>query len=145
MPVSPDQWRRRMKKNEEPTKVDEMKLIWRISEKPTAEAVASLVETKVITPEEARSILFREEVKQSDEVEALKEMIKTLQGMVENLLSRQSGMVTVPYKKVIEVSERSNPYWRKYWTTGDLMLTANSDGRTLSSSSGGTTTYTLSI
>lgn len=136
MPVSPDQWRRRMKKNEEPAKADEMKLIWRISEKPTAEAVASLVETKVITAEEARSILFREEVKQSDEVEALKEMINTLQGMVQDLLSRQRGIVTVPYKRVIEVSERSNPYWEKYWVTGDLMLSTNS---------GSGTTYTLSI
>lgn len=125
-----------MKKNEEPAKADEMKLIWRISEKPTAEAVASLVETKVITAEEARSILFREEVKQSDEVEALKEMINTLQGMVQDLLSRQRGIVTVPYKRVIEVSERSNPYWEKYWVTGDLMLSTNS---------GSGTTYTLSI
>lgn len=125
-----------MKKNEA-TQVEEKQLVWRISEKPTAEAVASLVETKVITPEEARTILFREEVKQSDEVEALQEMVKTLSEMVKELLSRQSSVTLVPYTKVVTVPRRWEPYW---------INAAGTTGVTMSSTSaGGQTTYTLSV
>jgi hypothetical protein len=131
-------WRQRMKKNEETTKVEETKLVWKLKDLPDAEAVASLVETKVITPEEARGILFREEVKQSDEVEALKEMVATLQGMVKEFLSRPTGIVNVPYTRVIEVPARQNPYWNKYWT-------ATAGNTTLTTTNSGNAVYTLSI
>ena len=56
----------------------EKKLTWKFKELPTASEVAQLVETGVIKPKEARDILFKEEVKQSDEVEALKDSVKHL-------------------------------------------------------------------
>lgn len=124
-----------MKKNETTQVEEEKKLIWKMKDLPTAEAVASLVETKVITPEEARTILFKEEVEQSDEVEALKEMVNTLQEMVKELISRANKVQYIPYTKVVEVPSRTNPYWQKYWTTGTTLTTSNS----------GNTVYTLSI
>lgn len=127
-----------MKKNETTKVEEEKKLIWKMKDLPTAEAVASLVETKVITPEEARTILFKEEVKQSDEVEALKEMVATLQEMVKEFLSRPSGVVNLPYTRVVEIPARQNPYWNKYWstTTGSSTLTTTNNGNSV---------YTLSI
>lgn len=117
---------------------EEKKLVWKLKELPTAEAIADLVDTKVITPEEARDILFKEEAKQSDEVEALKEMVKTLQEMVHDLLSRQNNITLVPYTKVVEVPIKTTPYWDRYWTcTG---TTTSSSGNT-----DGFTTYTLSM
>jgi hypothetical protein len=124
-----------MKKNEETQ--EEKKLVWKFKDLPTASEVANLVETKVITPEEARTILFKEEFKKSDEVEALQEMVKTLSEMVKDLMSRQSNVTLVPYTKVVTVPRRWEPYW---------INAAGSTGVTMSSTSaGGQTTYTLSV
>lgn len=117
---------------------EEKKLVWKMKDLPTAEAVASLVETQVITPEEARAILFKEEVKQSEEVEALKEMVNTLQEMVKALLARSNDVHYVPFTKVINVPANANPYWNRYWSN-------TSGATTLTTHNGGTTTYTLSI
>ena len=126
-----------MKKNET-MQVEEKKLVWKLKDLPDAEAVASLVETQVITPEEARAILFKEEVKQSDEVEALKEMVNTLQDMVKTLIARSNDVQYVPFTRVITVPANATPYWNRYWS--------NTAGTTtLTSSGGGKTTYTLSI
>lgn len=126
-------------------KAEEKKqLVWKLSEKPSGHVVAELVAQGVITKDEARSILFREEVKESDEIIALKEMVNALKEMVKDLLSRQNNVTLVPYTKVIEVPTRIKPYFDRYWT--------NSSGTTLggyvdttTSTSNGTTIYTMSI
>jgi polyhydroxyalkanoate synthesis regulator phasin len=117
---------------------DEKKLVWKLQEKPSGHVVAELVAQGVIDKEEARSILFREEVKRSDEVEALEEMVKTLSEMVKELMSRQNTVTLVPYTKVVTVPRRYEPYW---------INAAGSTGVTMSSTSGNNveTTYTLSI
>lgn len=126
-----------MKKNEETQ--EEKKLVWKFKDLPSAEAVSSLVKENVITPEEARSILFREEVKRSDEVEALQEMVKTLSEMVKDLMSRSQSVTLVPYTKVVTVPRRYEPYW--------INAVGSTGGITMSSTSGtsGNTTYTLSV
>ena len=125
-----------MKKNEETQ--EEKKLVWKFKDLPSAEAVSSLVKEKVITPEEARSILFKEEVKKSDEVEALQEMVKTLSEMVKDLISRSQSVTLVPYTKVVTVPRRYEPYW--------MNAVGKTGGITMSSVTGtsGNTTYTLS-
>ena len=125
-----------MKKDEETQ--EEKKLVWKFKDLPSAEAVSSLVKEKVITPEEARSILFREEVKRSDEVEALQEMVKTLSEMVKDLMSRSQSVTLVPYTKVVTVPRRYETYW--------INAVGNAGGITMSSVPGtsGNTTYTLS-
>lgn len=116
----------------------EKKLVWKFKDLPTASEVANLVDMKIITAEEARSMLFKEEVKQSDEVEALKEMVNALQEMVNELISR-SSVQYVPFTKVVEIPSRANPYWDKYWLkTGTISTTATTG-------SNGNTVYTMSI
>lgn len=123
-----------MKKNEETQ--EEKKLVWKFKDLPSAEAVSSLVKEKVITPEEARSILFREEVKSGDEVEALQEMVKTLSEMVKDLIARSQNVTLMPYTKVVTVPRRYEPYW----VSGNSGITMSSTART-----GENITYTLSI
>lgn len=127
----------KMKKNEETQ--EEKKLVWKFKDLPSAGAIASLVEQKVITAEEARGILFKEEAKKSDEVEALQEMVKTLSEMVKDLMSRSQGVTLVPYTKVVTVPRRYEPYW--------INAVGNTGSLTMSSTSGtsGSTTYTLSV
>lgn len=127
-----------MKKNEENVAKQETKLIWKMKELPTAESIGKLVDTKVITPEEARAILFKEEVKQSDEVEALKEMVESLQAMVKDLLARNNNITFVPYTRVVEIPNRHTPYWDKYWTDGTVLCSTTG-------TTSGHTTYSLSI
>lgn len=123
---------------------EEKKLVWKFKDLPNASEVAQLVETEVITPEEARTILFKEEIKQSDEVEALKEMVNTLQEMVKDLLSRPKDIQYIPYTKVVEVAPRYKPYWDRVWmstrTDGEF-ITARSDA----GATNGSTAYTLSV
>lgn len=124
----------------EAAKAEEMKLVWKFKELPTASEVAKLVETGVIKPEEGRNILFREEEKKSDEVEALKAMVEALQEMVKDLISRQSNITLVPYTKVVEVPKRFGPYW--------VNAVGGSGTISLSSTAGynsGTTQYTMSV
>ena len=131
-----------MKKNET-TQVEEKKLVWKLKDLPDAEAVASLVQTKVITPEEARGILFKEEVKQSDEVEALKLMVRVLQEMVKDLMNRPRDIQYVPYTKIVEVPNRLSPYWinaiGSSTDLGTLRLTSKTTGYA------GNASYTLSV
>lgn len=117
----------------------EKKLTWKLKELPTADSIGRLVDTGVITPQEARDILFKEEEKQSDEVEALKEMVNTLQEMVKDLMNRDQRVNFAPYTRVIEVPRRHEPYWEKVWCdTSGTTLTATTGNRYK-------TNYTLSI
>jgi len=124
---------------------EEKKLVWKMKELPNADSIGKLVDTKVITAEEARSILFKEEVKQSDEVEALKEMVNALKEMVKDLLSRQNNVTLVPYTKVIEVPTRIRPYFDRYWASGSSGGTLNGYVDTTTTTGSGTTTYTMSV
>lgn len=128
-----------MKKNEENVSKQETKLIWKMKELPTADSIGKLVDTKVITPEEARAILFKEEVKQSDEVEALKEMVESLKEMVQTLIARNNSITLVPYTRVVEVPAKARPYWDKYWSDNTTWCSTTTE------SNGGYTTYSLSI
>lgn len=129
-----------MTKNEKTQ--EEKKLVWKMKELPSADSIGNLVDTKVITPEEARAILFKEETKQSDEVEALKEMVKTLQEVVKDLQERARNVQLVPYTKIVEIPVRRTPYWDKYWFDGSGI---NMMSATTVSSNSGKTAYSLSI
>ena len=63
------------------------KLNWRLTDLPTAGEVAELVDSEVITKEEARDILFNEkEATSTKEVEALKEQIKFMDNLLTGLI-----------------------------------------------------------
>lgn len=118
---------------------EEKQLVWKLAEKPSGHVVAELAAQGVIDKEEARSILFREEVKQSDEVVALKQMVSTLSEMVQELMNRPRGVQFVPYTKVVEVPRRYQPYWvNAVGSTGGTLTMSSTSGAS------GNTTYTLS-
>lgn len=122
-------------------KTEEKKLVWKMKELPTADSIGKLVDTKVITAKEARAILFKEDSKESTEVEALKEMVDALQEMVTDLLNRPQGVQIVPYTKIVEVPTRIAPYWDRHWSngsTGGLTVNATTGDRI-------NTVYTLSV
>lgn len=75
-------------------------LTWRLKELPTGDDVATLVEQKVITKEEARDLLFSK-TKQEDKptIEALKKQIEFLEGLVREL-ANNGGNTTYVYKYV---------------------------------------------
>jgi hypothetical protein len=127
-----------MTKKEEETPKN--KLTWRLSDLPTASEVASLVDSNVLSIDEARQILIKEEVPKSnsEEIEALKDMVAKLQETVKDLLSRPPT-INIPFTKVIEVPRRYRPYWETtflnsggvYGSTGiktDMATAVNGNG-----------------
>ena len=71
-------------------------LNWRLKELPDAVDVAELVDKKVITPEEARELLFNDskEVDKDEKVKALKEQIEFLEKIVDALSHNRTQTIT---------------------------------------------------
>lgn len=70
------------------------KLTWRLSKLPTPEEIQVLVNDKIITKEEAREILFREEEVEKDrDLDSYKQEIKFLRELVEKLSSSNRTVV----------------------------------------------------
>lgn len=130
-----------MTKKEEETPKN--KLTWRLSDLPTASEVASLVDSNVLSIDEARQILIKEEVPKSnsEEIEALKDMVGKLQETVNDLLSRPPT-INVPYTKVIEVQPRFRPYWDTIFMNNTLNR-SNGLSTISTAANDGKTTYTL--
>ena len=70
-------------------------LKWKLKDLPNGDEIAQLVEQKVITPEEARKILFNEEKEDTNQVAALKEEVKFLRDLVDTLASKHNGYTTI--------------------------------------------------
>ncbi len=70
---------------------NEKTLNWRLSDLPTAGEVAELVDSEVITKEEAREILFTQASSSDEKVKALEEQVAFLQGLVETLAKNRSA------------------------------------------------------
>lgn len=112
-----------MTKNKEP-------LVWRLKEKPSAEGVASLVEQKIITPEEGREILFNKsdsrekEQRLTDKVSALQEEVEFLRELSDKLASKTSNGWTYVYNSVNDYKP-SYAGWRHNYLTcmGDTTVT----------------------
>lgn len=83
-------------------------LKWRLGKLPSPEEVQSLVKDKIITNEEARSILFSEETEEDVDKDALKSEIKFLRELVDKLSTEKSKVVEII--KTIQV-----PYYHYGW------------------------------
>jgi len=97
-------------------------LNWRLQDLPTAGEVAELVNSEVITKEEAREILFSEKDKtqiSNEQIQAYKEQIEFLQGLVTKL-SAHSANRFIGYNYTFTTPK---VYWDKMW-----MTTANTVG-----------------
>lgn len=63
---------------------------WRLPQLPTGNEIASLVEQKVISTDEARQILFKKEDKDSDRIKALEEQVEFLKDLIQ---AQSNGVV----------------------------------------------------
>ena len=82
-------------------------LKWRLSKLPTVEELLQLVKDKVITQEEAKEILFSSETQEDRDKDSLKEEIKFLKQVVENLSRNNSA-------RIVEVIREVEKPWRPY-------------------------------
>lgn len=82
------------------------KLSWRLSKLPTVSEVKELLDAKIITQEEAKEILFKDE--EDVDVKALKEEIKFLKKLSERLADSPSKIV-----ETIRYIEK--PYYNHGW------------------------------
>lgn len=113
-------------------------LKWRLSELPTGDEVASLVEQKVITTDEAREILFNEEKEDSNKVAALKEEVKFLRELCDTLAAKSNGWTTI-----IREYERYKPSY-PIWYSSYGGIVNSTAGSTITTTGGVTGTYSVS-
>lgn len=122
-----------MKKNEDEK---QKTLIWRLSELPSASEVAQLVDSEVITKEEAREILLKHQSSGDEKVKALEEQVEFLQDLVHKLASR-TNLTLAPYTRTI-----STP--AVYWSNTNKALD-DSGIKWSTGSTAGSGSYTMSI
>jgi hypothetical protein len=124
---------KKMKKNNED---NQKTLKWRLSELPTAGDVAELVDSGVITPEEAREILFTEASSSDEKVKALEEQLAFMQDLVKQLAGRNPTTFVQPFSRVVTTPTI-------YWASTSKSL--HDSGLTMTSSSGRSGELTLSV
>ena len=107
-------------------------LKWRLGKLPTSDEVLKLVNDKIITKEEAREILFNEEIPTERDKESLEQEIKFLKEIVEKL-SNNNRTAIVEVIKEVQI-----PYYKYTWTQPYVTWT---NGSTLTDCSDGGTTY----
>ena len=93
------------------------KLVWRLGERPTPAELIALVNNKIITQEEAKEILLKEEANTDRDEKSLKTEIEFLRKLVEKLSDRSQIITTI---KEIEVPYRTYPWYNPYvtWSIG---------------------------
>ncbi len=93
------------------TKIWKTKIVWRLKESPTSQALRELVKDKILSNEEAREILFSsesiEENKDNRDIESLKSEIKFLRELVDKLSQNNNT-------KIIEVIKEVEKPWKQY-------------------------------
>ena len=104
-----------------------MNLKWRLGKLPTVEELLSLINNKLITQEEAKTLLFSSE-KETD-VKSLEEEIKFLRGLVEQLSKNNSS-------RIVEVIREVEKPWRRYpWYNPYVVWCTNTEGSATTSGS----------
>ena len=96
-------------------------LVWRLTKLPTAEELKTLVDAKILTPEEVKQMLVRvedvdEEEKKidRDELKELKEEMAVLRKLVLEISARTPSTITIIEREI----ERWKPwrYPQPWWT-----------------------------
>jgi hypothetical protein len=84
-------------------------LKWRLGKLPTSDEVLKLVNDKIISKEEAREILFNEEVQTERDKKSLEDEIKFLKEIIEKLSNNNTT-------KIVEIiKEVKVPYYQWNW------------------------------
>ena len=82
-----------------------IKLVWRLSTRPTVDEVLKLVEKKLLTNEEAKQILFSSETEETKDIKSLEAKIKFLEEVIEGLTRGVSRVEII----------RQTPIYYKQW------------------------------
>lgn len=101
-------------------KMTKKNLTWKLKEMPTGGELAELVDTGVISKEEAREIMFGSPENDKEKIEALEKLVDFLQDLVKEMSKNKSDPVYIPYVKTLEY--RPTPYWDKYWMNTEKVL-----------------------
>lgn len=112
------------------------KLIWRLKEQPTTESLRELVRDKILTNDEARSILFSSETEESRDKASLESEIKFLRDLIEKLSQNK------PQNKpqIVEVIRQTDtPYYYNDWYKPYLYWCNTSPGGSSVTLTAGTT------
>lgn len=117
-------------------KMTKKDLVWRLKERPSVSEISSLVADKIITQEEARSLLFNENstLDDSEKLKALQKQIEFLEGLVKEL-SKNQHITTVPVY-IDRYIERWRPTYNPIWLSvgsslaGSGKITATSSTNT---------------
>lgn len=101
------------------------KLIWRLKESPTTEALRELVKDKILTNDEAREILFSSEEQTERDKKSLEEEIKFLRQLVEKLSQSRSQIIEVI--KEVKVPYIHYQWYKPYeiWCGGTMTTTTD--------------------
>lgn len=106
-------------------------LKWRLSELPTGDEVASLVEQKVITTKEARQILFNEGKDDSKKVKELSEEVKFLRELCDKLAAKSNGWTTI-----IREYQQYKPIYPTWYTGYSGVINTGATSGSLTTTSG---------
>ena len=106
------------------------KIVWRLAKLPTPDELRDLIAEKIITKEEARDILFKEQEEGRDE-KSLKNEIVFLRKLVEKLSQSNSQIITT-IREVETPAYRTYPWYSMYdvWC-GSTTTVTNSNGEVL--------------
>lgn len=112
-----------------------MNLKWRLGKLPTVEELLKLIENKLITQDEAKTMLFSSE-KEGD-IKSLEEEIKFLRGLVEQLSKNNSSRIVEVIREV-EKPWRQYPWYNPYvvWCTNTLRGTSSGSDTCTTSGTG---------
>lgn len=90
-------------------------VVWRLKTLPSIDEIRGLVADKLLTPEQAKDILFSEETIEPKTKEDLEGEIRFLRGLVDKLSADRVNEVV----RYIEIEKPARPhYWYdRYWIT----------------------------
>lgn len=112
-------------------------LTWKLKEMPTGGELADLVETGVITKEEAREIMFGTTENDKEKIKALEEQLEFLRSLVTELSkNRTVSHITWSYPNPIRYY--NSVYWDK---TNTVLCNAGMNLESFSTTSGGSGPY----
>lgn len=118
-------------------------LTWKLSELPTAGELADLVDSEVISKEEAREIMFGSAENDKEVIKTLQDQLEFLQDLVKELSKRNTTTYLPTFTREIHVTR---PYYEKYWMNtnkvlGDAGYTLTAGSVTTTSGTSGSTFY----
>ena len=84
-------------------------LVWRLSNRPTADEIVELRAQEIITKEEARELLFNQETEEERDKKSLQSEIKFLRELVDKLSNSKLSTIVETIRYV------EKPYYKHDW------------------------------